>query len=262
MSQQTQYRIILFYVFTQLADPEAVRLWQFTLAQSLGLRGRVIVSVHGINATLGGELGAIKTYVRALKGYAPFRGADVKWFQGTGEDFPRLLTQRKCGGGEMVTSCADLRIAQQMDPRSMSVDLSREGDEYVPEANLPGIDSEPIELGGRPADHRPRGERPSPRPPARSGSPPNGPQGQFMRLLGPAPGIDSDSVTASCDLGTLRVVMHIEQPAVRKDRREAACFLTLGTQPCACADPGALFEDPCSALFENPCNVSHETRPT
>lgn len=60
MSPQTQYRIILFYVFTPLADPEAVRLWQFTLAQSLGLRGRVILSEHGINATLGGELGAIK----------------------------------------------------------------------------------------------------------------------------------------------------------------------------------------------------------
>ena len=130
----------------------------------------------------------------------------------------------------MVTSCADLRVAQQMDPRSMSVDLSREGDEYVPEANLPGIASESIELG----------ERPSPRPPARSGSPPNGPHGQFMRLLGLAPGIDSDSVTASCDLGVLRVVMPIEQPAVRKDPPEAACFLTLGAQPCACADPGAL----------------------
>ena len=144
----------------------------------------------------------------------------------------------------MVTSRADLRIAQQMDPRSMSVDPSREGDEYVPEANLPGIDSESIELGGRPADHRPRGERPSPRPPARSGSPPNGPHGQFMRLLGLAPGIDRDSVTASCDLGVLRVVMPIEQPAVRKDPPEAACFLTLGTQPCACADPGALSGDP------------------
>lgn len=93
MSPQTQYRIILFYVFTPLADPEAVRLWQFTLAQSLGLRGRVIVSVHGINATLGGELGAIKAYVRALKGYAPFRGADVKWSLGTSEDFPRLLVK-------------------------------------------------------------------------------------------------------------------------------------------------------------------------
>jgi len=134
----------------------------------------------------------------------------------------------------MVTSCADLRIAQQMDPRSMSVDLSREGDEYVPEANLPGIDSESIELGGRPAAHRPRGERPSPRPPSRSGSPPNGPHGQFIRLLGLAPCIDSDSDSdsASCDLGVLRVAMPIEQPAVRKDPPEAACFLTLGTQTC------------------------------
>ena len=109
-------------------------------------------------------------------------------------------------------------------------------------ADLPGIDSESIGLGGRPADHCPRGERPSRRPPARSGSPPNGPHGQFMRLLGLAPGIDS--VTASCDLGVLRMVMSIEQPTVRKDPPEAACFLTLGTQPCACADPGALSDDP------------------
>ena len=87
----------------------------------------------------------------------------------------------------MVTSSSDLRIAQQMDPRSMSVDLSREGDEYVPEANLPGIDSESIKLGGRPAAHRPRGERPGPRSSALRGSPPNGPHGQFMRLLGLAP---------------------------------------------------------------------------
>lgn len=136
----------------------------------------------------------------------------------------------------MVTSCADLRIVQQMDPRSMSVDLSREGDEYVPEENLPGIDSESIELGGRPAAHRPRRQRLSPLPPARSGSPPNGPHGQFIRLLELAPGTDSDSVTASCDLGALRVVTPFEQPAVRKDPPEAACFLTMGTQPCACAD--------------------------
>ena len=58
------------------------------------------------------------------------------------------------------------------------------------------------------------------------------------------PGIDSDSDTAICDLGVLRVVMPIEQPSVRKDPPEAACFLTLGTQPCACADPGALFDYP------------------
>lgn len=70
------------------------------------------------------------------------------------------------------------------------------------------------------------------------------PRGRRVRSEANLPGIDSGNVTASCDLGVLRVVTPIEQPAVRKDPPEAACFLTLGTQPCACADPGALFDHP------------------
>lgn len=83
-------KIVLFYVFTPLSDPEAVRLWQHTLAQSLGLKGRVIVSKDGINATLGGDIDEVKAYVRATKSYEPFRKADIKWSNGQGDDFPRL----------------------------------------------------------------------------------------------------------------------------------------------------------------------------
>ncbi len=83
-------KIVLFYVFTPLPDPEAVRLWQDTLAQSLGLKGRVIVSKDGINATLGGDIDEVKAYVRATKSYEPFRKADIKWSNGQGDDFPRL----------------------------------------------------------------------------------------------------------------------------------------------------------------------------
>lgn len=83
-------KIVLFYVFTPLPDPEAVRLWQHCLAGSLNLTGRVIVSEHGINATLGGDVHEIKAYVKATRGYAPFAGADFKVSDGLGEDFPRL----------------------------------------------------------------------------------------------------------------------------------------------------------------------------
>ncbi|WP_375000768.1 rhodanese-related sulfurtransferase [Aeromicrobium sp. CTD01-1L150] len=90
-------KVILFYVFTPLPDPDAIRVWQRSVATSLGLRGRVIVSPHGINATLGGDLRALKSYVRDLREYAPFRGADIKWSAGRAlEDgvttalFPRL----------------------------------------------------------------------------------------------------------------------------------------------------------------------------
>lgn len=84
------HRIVLFYCFTPLPDPEAVRLWQRTLGESLGLRGRIIVSKDGINATVGGELGAVKSYLRATKEYPGLRDLDVKWSEGGAEDFPRL----------------------------------------------------------------------------------------------------------------------------------------------------------------------------
>ncbi|GAA3958180.1 rhodanese-related sulfurtransferase [Gordonia caeni] len=83
-------KIVLFYVFTPLPDPEAVRLWQLAVCESLGLRGRIIVSPHGVNATVGGDLPDVKRYVRAVRSYGPFKDADIKWSEGAGDDFPRL----------------------------------------------------------------------------------------------------------------------------------------------------------------------------
>ena len=83
-------KILLFYRFTPLADPEAVRLWQRDLCESLNLRGRIILSRDGINATVGGELADVKKYLRKTREFAPFRDIDVKWSEGTGDDFPRL----------------------------------------------------------------------------------------------------------------------------------------------------------------------------
>ncbi|MBM4723050.1 rhodanese-related sulfurtransferase [Rhodococcus hoagii] len=83
-------KIVLFYRFTPLADPEAIRLWQQTLAASNNLTGRILISEHGINATVGGDIADIKRYVRGTRSYAPFKDADIKWSDGTGDDFPRL----------------------------------------------------------------------------------------------------------------------------------------------------------------------------
>lgn len=90
-------KIVLFYAFTPLADPEAIRLWQRDLGEALGLRGRVIISPHGINGTLGGDLPALKKWARSFRSYAPFAEVDVKWSEGTGLDdegrsldFPKL----------------------------------------------------------------------------------------------------------------------------------------------------------------------------
>ena len=83
-------RIALYYAFTPLADPDAVRLWQRTLCEKLGLRGRILISRDGINGTVGGELDAVKAYVKATREYPAFKKMDVKCSEGSAEDFPRL----------------------------------------------------------------------------------------------------------------------------------------------------------------------------
>jgi UPF0176 protein len=84
------FKILLFYRFTPLGDPDAIRLWQRDLCESLGLGGRILVSRDGINATVGGELRALKKYVRKTREYPPFKDMEFGWSEGTGHDFPRL----------------------------------------------------------------------------------------------------------------------------------------------------------------------------
>lgn len=88
-------KIILYYGFAPIADPEAVKLWQKHLCESLGLKGRILVSKHGINGTLGGDMSALKKYVRLTKEYPGFRKIDFKWSEGTGNDFPRLSVKHR-----------------------------------------------------------------------------------------------------------------------------------------------------------------------
>ena len=65
--------MILYYGFTPISDPDAMRLWQKNLCESLGLKGRILISKHGINGTLGGEMAALKKYVRQTREYPGFK---------------------------------------------------------------------------------------------------------------------------------------------------------------------------------------------
>lgn len=83
-------KIILYYKFAPIQDPEAVRLWQKALSERLNLRGRIIISKHGINGTLGGDIDDLKQYVKETKTYGAFKGTAFKWGDGCRKDFPKL----------------------------------------------------------------------------------------------------------------------------------------------------------------------------
>jgi UPF0176 protein len=83
-------KVILYYCFTPISDLPAMQFWQQTLCETLGLKGRIVISKHGINGTLGGEMDVLKQYVHKTKLYPGFKKTEFKWSKGTGNDFPRL----------------------------------------------------------------------------------------------------------------------------------------------------------------------------
>ena len=83
-------KILLYYKFAPLSDPESIRLWQKALCEKHNLKGRILISKHGINGTVGGDLDDLKAYVKATKEYAPFKGTAFKWSEGSRDHFPKL----------------------------------------------------------------------------------------------------------------------------------------------------------------------------
>ncbi|HEX5456401.1 MAG TPA: rhodanese-related sulfurtransferase [Candidatus Saccharimonadales bacterium] len=83
-------KVILFYKFVPLPDPQMAMLWQKELCANLGLKGRIIVSPHGINGTLGGNIENLRKYKRAMNASGRFRAIQYKWSDGDGREFSRL----------------------------------------------------------------------------------------------------------------------------------------------------------------------------
>lgn len=88
-------KILLYYTFTPIGDPEAVTLWQKSLTNSLNLRGRILISRHGLNGTVGGELDDLKEYIKTTKQYPGFKDVVFKWSDGSRDDFPRMSVKHR-----------------------------------------------------------------------------------------------------------------------------------------------------------------------
>jgi UPF0176 protein len=88
-------KVILYYKFVPLSDPTMTMYWQRELCKRLNLTGRVIVSKHGINGTLGGDIENLRQYKREMNASEIFRGIMYKWSSGSGDEFPRLSIKVK-----------------------------------------------------------------------------------------------------------------------------------------------------------------------
>lgn len=131
-------KIILYYKFTPIKDPDAVMLWQKALASSLNLRGRILVSPHGINGTVGGEMDDLKTYIKETKKFTGFKETVFKWSDGAREDFPRLsikvrpeLVGFHAAGETIVDEQGVVGGGKHLKPRQVHELVEQYGDDVV-----------------------------------------------------------------------------------------------------------------------------------
>lgn len=91
------YKILLYYKYTHIEDPKALRGEQFDLCQRLGMKGRIIVASEGINGTIEGTESACEEYMKMMK--SDHRFTDIHWkiSAGTsdGTAFPRLSVKTR-----------------------------------------------------------------------------------------------------------------------------------------------------------------------
>jgi UPF0176 protein len=83
-------KILLYYKFTPISDTLTLKLWQKTLAEKLHLKGRILISSHGINGTVGGDIDDLKAYIKSSKEYPGFKDMVFKWSDGSRDEFPRM----------------------------------------------------------------------------------------------------------------------------------------------------------------------------
>ena len=88
-------KIILYYKFTPVQDPEMTMRWQRELCTRLNLKGRVLIAKHGINGTLGGKLKDLKAYKKSMNESIIFKDITYKLSDGSNNDFPKLKVKVK-----------------------------------------------------------------------------------------------------------------------------------------------------------------------
>lgn len=75
---EQEYKILLYYCYTEIKDPEQYREEHHLFCLNLGLRGRIIIAPEGINGTVSGTLEATQSYMDWMKADPRFASAEFK----------------------------------------------------------------------------------------------------------------------------------------------------------------------------------------
>ena len=88
-----QYKIILFYKFTPIANPAKFRDQHRKICQAFNLTGRMLIAKEGVNATFEAKASEIDAYTKRLRRHKVFKDVVFKESAGMGQAFSKLIVR-------------------------------------------------------------------------------------------------------------------------------------------------------------------------
>lgn len=113
MSEQKPYRVLLYYQFVQIEDPDQFAAEHLKFCRELGLKGRILVAKEGINGTVSGTVEQTDAYMEAMRKDSRFAEMMFKIDEVEQHTFKKMFVRRK---DELVT----FRVDGAPDPNDLT----------------------------------------------------------------------------------------------------------------------------------------------
>ncbi|MDO3411821.1 rhodanese-related sulfurtransferase [Saccharibacillus sp. CPCC 101409] len=107
--EKQPYRILLFYKFVRIDDPETFTAEHLQYCKDLGVKGRILIASEGINGTLSGTYEQTERYMQALTADPRFADTVFKIDESEEHAFKKIFVRHK---EELVT----FRYEKELDP--------------------------------------------------------------------------------------------------------------------------------------------------
>lgn len=111
--EQKPYRVLLYYMYVPIDDPEEFTQEHKNLCQELELKGRIIIASEGINGTVSGTVEQTDRYMETMKKDPRFTDMIFKIDEADKHAFPKLKVRHR---KELVT----LRLEDDVNPNELT----------------------------------------------------------------------------------------------------------------------------------------------
>lgn len=92
---EKKYRVLLYYQFVNIEDPEMFSKEHLALCKSLNLKGRILVAKEGLNGTLSGSIEETEKYMEILHGDERFKDMIFKMDYEDEHAFKKIFVRPK-----------------------------------------------------------------------------------------------------------------------------------------------------------------------